>query len=102
MMDEKEKDLLVGSVLALCGPEQIILYGAKHGMSSGKLKTANLCIIVSACDREALLRRLYLEFPLDFQVTISIYTTAQWDELRADPHSHASWIAEKGTVLYGA
>ena len=32
MMDEKEKDLLVGSVLALCGPEQIILYGAKHGM----------------------------------------------------------------------
>lgn len=101
-MDEKEKDLLLSSLLALCKPEKVILFGAKHGMSSGRLKSANLCIVVSTCDKDALLRRLYLELPLDFQVNISLYTQDEWEALSADPASHASWIAQKGTVLYGA
>lgn len=99
-MDEKEKDLLLSSLLALCSPEKVILFGAKHGLSSGRLKSANLCIVVSACDKSELLRRLYLELPLDFQVNVNLYTHEEWEELTADPASHASWIAKKGMVLY--
>lgn len=101
-MDEKEKGLLLHGLLRLCSPEKIILHGAKHGLSSGRLKTASLCIVVPDCDKKALLRRLYLELPLDVQVNINLYTHAEWEELIQDPDSYASWIDEKGTVLYGA
>ena len=101
-MDEKEKELLLGSLFALCEPEKVILHGAKHGLSNGRLKSINLCIVVSTCDKEQLLRRLYLELPLDFQVNVNLYTLDEWEELSADLASHAAWIAQKGTVLYEA
>ena len=66
------------------------------------LKTASLCIVVPDCDKKELLRRRYLELPLDFQVNINLYTHDEWEELVDDPDSYAAWIAEKGTVLYGA
>ena len=73
-MDQTEKDMLLGGLLALCSPEKVILHGAKRGITSGRLKTASLCIVVPDCDKKELLRRLYLELPLDFQVNINLYT----------------------------
>ncbi|MGM9612335.1 MAG: hypothetical protein ACI3XZ_02420, partial [Butyricicoccus sp.] len=67
-MDQAERKLLLGGLLALCKPEKVILHGAKRGLTSGRLKAASLCIVVPDCDKKALLRRLYLELPLDFQV----------------------------------
>lgn len=99
-MDEKEKAALLHGLLGLCSPEKIILHGAKHGLSSGRLKMASLCIVVPDCDKKELLRRLYLELPLDVQLNINLYTHAEWEELSGDPDSYAAWIAEKGTVLY--
>ena len=99
-MEQAEKDMLLGGLLALCSPEKVILHGAKRGMASGRLKTASLCIVVPDCDKKALMRRLYLELPLDFQVNINLYTHDEWEELIDDPDSYASWIDEKGTVLY--
>lgn len=99
-MEQSEKKKLLDSLLTLCQPEKIILHGAKRGLTSGRLKVASLCIVVPDCDKKALLRRLYLELPLDVQVNINLYTHDEWDELIQDPDSYASWIAEKGTVLY--
>lgn len=99
-MDAKEKETLLHDLLALCSPEKVILHGAKRGLSSGRLKTASLCIVVPDCDKKALLRRLYLDLPLDIQLNINLYTHDEWAELSEDPDSYAAWIAEKGTVLY--
>ncbi len=99
-MNENEKSIIVKSVLELCKPIRVILYGAKHGLSSGKLKTANICIVVGNCDKNKLLHRLYLQMPLDVQVNIKIYTDEEWNELQNDPNSYAAWISEKGAVLY--
>lgn len=101
-MDQAEREMLLQGLLTLCRPEKVILHGAKRGLTSGRLKTANLCIVVPDCDKKALLRRLYLELPLDFQVNINLYTHDEWAELIDDPDSYVSWIAEKGTVLYDA
>ena len=99
-MDDKEKNELLHGLLELCSPEKVILHGAKRGLSSGRLKTANLCIVVPDCDKSEVLRRLYLHMPLDVQININLYTHAEWQELSEDPDSYAAWIAEKGTVLY--
>ena len=99
-MNENEKSIIVKSVFELCKPIRVILYGAKHGLSSGKLKTANICIVVGNCYKNKLLHRLYLQMPLDVQVNIKIYTDEEWNELQNDPNSYAAWISEKGAVLY--
>lgn len=99
-MNENEKSIIVKSVLKLCKPICIILYGAKHGLSSGKLKTANICIVIDDCDKNELLHRLYLQMPLDVQVNIKLYTNEEWNKLQDDPDSYAAWISQKGAVLY--
>lgn len=101
-MSENEKDIIIKSVLSVCKPELVILYGAKRGMSSGRLKMASLCIVVNDTDKNKILHQLYLEMPLDLQVNIKLYTCEEWESLSLDPNSHASWISEKGVVLYGS
>ncbi len=96
----EQQNALLHSILALCSPEKVILHGSKRGLVSGKLKTASVCMVVPECDKKALLNRLYLELPLDVQVNINLYTHDEWEELCQDPDSYASWIREKGTVLY--
>lgn len=99
-MNENEKNVTIKSILELCSPVCVILYGAKRGLSSGKLKTANICIVIHDIDKNKLLHKLYLQMPLDIQVNIKIYTTDEWNQLQQDPNSYAAWISEKGAVLY--
>lgn len=101
-MSENEKDIIIKSVLDVCKPKLVILYGAKRGMSSGRLKTASLCIVVNDADKNKILHQLYLQMPLELQVNIKLYTSEEWKNLNLDPDSHASWISEKGVVLYGS
>lgn len=98
---EQAREALLRAVAA-CQPLQVILHGEKRSISSGKLKSASLAIIVpDGCDKEKQLRELYLNAPLDFPVIINLYTQTEWAALTDDPCSYASWIARKGTVLYG-
>ncbi len=100
-MNEKERKNMLDGLLQLCSPQKIILHGTKRGLTSGRLKTASLCIVVSDnCDKQDLLRRLYLKLPLDVQFNINLYTREEWEDLIKDPDSYAAWIQEKGTVLY--
>ena len=99
-MQENEKSKMLHEILQLCQPEKIILHGTKRGLSSGRIKTASLCIVVPDCDKKALLRRLYLELPLDIQFNVNLYTREEWADMTDDPDSYASWINEKGTELY--
>lgn len=99
-MEQAKENLL--QAVAGCHPLRVILHGEKRSVSSGKLKSASLAIVVpDGSDKDKMLRELYLSVPLDFPVNINLYTAAEWAELTADPCSYASWIAKKGTVLYG-
>lgn len=99
-MNEREKNVIVDCVVSCCSPLKIILYGLKHGISSGKLKTASICIICNTQDKNALIKELYLKMPLEIQVNIKLYTNDEWLDLLLDLNSYASWIFKKGTVLY--
>ncbi|MDO4174228.1 MAG: hypothetical protein Q4D42_05645 [Eubacteriales bacterium] len=97
-MDRKE---LLDCVLACCQPRRVILYGEKFVVGSRDLKSADLCIILDACDKTALLRKLYLQANMPIPVQFLLYHTEEWREMLQDAGSYASAIEKKGTVLYG-
>ena len=92
----------VEDILRACRPQEIILFAEKRTMSTGKLKAFSLCVIApEGTDCRSLRTRLHLVLSADVPVSLSVYTTEEWDRLRADETSYAAWIARKGQVIYG-
>lgn len=92
----------VRDILSVCQPQKIILFAEKRTMSTGKLKSFSLCVVVpDGADCRLLRTRLHLALSADVPVNLSVYTTEEWDDLTADDTSYAAWIARKGQVVYG-
>ena len=92
----------VQHILTACQPKEIILYAEKRTMSTGKLKAFSLCVIVpEGTDCRRLRPKLHLALSADVPVSLSVYTTDEWEDLTADQTSYAAWIARKGQVVYG-
>lgn len=92
----------VQDILTACQPKEIILYAEKRTMSTGKLKAFSLCVIVpEGTDCRRLRPKLHLALSADVPVSLSVYTTDEWEDLTADQTSYAAWIARKGQVVYG-
>lgn len=99
-MDEVSR--VLGDILGVCMPEKVILFAEKRTMSTRKLKSLSLCVIVGENENPRALRtRMHLAVSVDVPVTLCVYTTEQWEELLEDESSYAAWIARKGQVLYG-
>ena len=93
----------VRDILTACRPQQIILYAEKRTMATDKLKAFSLCVIVpDNADCRALRTHLHLAITVDVPVSLSVYTTGEWDDLLSDRTSYAAWIARKGRVIYVA
>ena len=91
---------VLDTVIRYCQPTRVIEYGEK--MSGQHLRAANLCIIVDVmCDKQNLLRQLYLEINPPFPVQFLLYNTEEWNNMLKDAGSYASAIEKKGTILYG-
>ena len=74
----------VKDILGACHPLEIILYAEKRTMSTGKLKAFSLCVIApEGTDCRSLRTRLHLVLSADVPVSLSVYTTEEWDRLRA-------------------
>ena len=92
----------VQDILTACQPKEIILFAEKRTMSTGKLKAFSLCVIVpEGTDCRKLRPKLHLALSADVPVSLSVYTTDEWEDLTADQTSYAAWIARKGQVVYG-
>ena len=92
---------IVTDILGVCEPLRIILFAEKHTMSTGKLKTVSLCVIVPAGTHCRALRiRLHLAISMDMPVNLSVYSVDEWEDLLDDHTSYASWIDKKGQVIY--
>ncbi len=88
-------------ILRVCHPQQIILFAEKRTMATGKLKAFSLCVIVpDGTDCRHLRTALHLALNVDVPVSLSVYTTEEWNDLSEDETSYAAWIARKGQVVY--
>lgn len=91
---------ILDDILSVCTPERVILFGEKRTMSTQKLKSLSLCVVVPDGDSRALRCKLHLAISADVPLSLSVYTGEEWEELTSDESSYAAWIARKGQVLY--
>ena len=88
-------------ILRVCHPQQIILFADTRTMATGKHKAFSLCVIVpDDADCRQLRTQLHLALNVDVPVSLSVYTTEEWNDLSEDETSYAAWIARKGQVVY--
>ena len=93
----------VRDILTACTPRKVILYAEKRTMATDKLKAFSLCVILpDDADARAVRTHLHLAITVDVPVSLSVYTTGEWDDLLSDKTSYAAWIARKGRVIYVA
>lgn len=94
------KEKIIAQILRECRPERVILFAEKRTLTTDKLKSISLCIIVPDGDKKELLRRLYLAIETDLSINLTLYTHDEWSKMQADPSSYAAWIARRGRVIY--
>ena len=98
-MKEKLR-VLCDSIVKVCAPTRIILYGCKTEVTSNDVREVNLLIVVKERAKE-LERELYRNLECDFAFNLLLYNEDDYTSLISDPTSYASCITRKGTVLYG-
>jgi hypothetical protein len=99
-MEAMEQQLLT-DILSVCKPEKVILYSEKRTLTTDRLKSVSLCIILPATmEKAALLRKLYLSLSVDLPVDLTLYSHAEWQTLNQDHSSYAAWIGRRGRVVY--
>ncbi len=96
---EEAQEILEG-VLQYCKPIKVLQYGEKYVSCTQKLKSVNICIILSEEDKQGLLCKLYLSIDATIPFQLLLYTSAEWEDLTQDAASYASMIAGRGTVIY--
>lgn len=96
----EEHETLLADILDVCDPKRVILYAEKRIMSTQKLKSVSICVIIDDADTKQLRKKLYLAISIDVPVSLSIYTSEQWRALQKNRTSYASFIARKGQVIY--
>jgi len=98
---KENTEAAVEDIISICEPLRIILYAEKRTMSTGKLKSISLCVVVpDGADCRALRTKLYLVIQGNLPVSLSVYQKSEWDELLTHSDSYASWISQKGQVVY--
>lgn len=91
---------ILADILKTCRPTKVLLVGEKRTMSTQKLKSISLCVIIPEGNTRDLRCKLHLASSADVPLTLHVYTDAEWQTLLEDETSYAAWIARKGQVLY--
>lgn len=91
---------ILSDILKTCRPSKVLLVGEKRTMSTQKLKSISLCVIIPEGDTRALRCKLHLAASADVPLTLHVYTADEWAALLEEETSYAAWIARKGQVLY--
>ena len=98
-MNEKLKSLC-DSIVKICAPSKIILYGCKTSQITGEVREVNLLVVVNDRSKEWE-KELYCKLESDFAFNLLVYCEENFKSLTCDPTSYAASIVKKGTVLYG-
>lgn len=92
---------ILSHILEHCDPCTVILYGEKHALATGEIKSLDFCIILPEVDKPSLTHKLYLAIESDIPFQVLLYSCREWQTLIQDATSYATAIRKKGTVLYG-
>ncbi len=82
--------------------EKIIVFGVKKREKDNCITDLDICVIsnVETCEKNAWLKKAYLEIDSEIPFDLFLYTPCEWESLTKNESSFASRIARKGCVVY--
>ena len=94
------RSTILDQILNYCFPEIVIIHNEKLSLDLHETKSADFCIVVNCKEKLELMRKLYLSIETDIPFNLTIYTGDEWRNLTIDHSTYASYIKEKGIVIY--
>jgi len=100
MLAMQEMKRVCQEIKELLYPSLVVLYGKKVNVSSEKIKSFDLCIVVDVEEKLMAEKMIYSNIEASIPFNIIIYTNDEWRECLNDEGSYANFINKKGTIIY--
>ncbi len=98
---DKEISFICDEIKQSFDVEKIIVFGVKRSEKDNSIVDLDLCIISKEIkNKNAWLKKAYLEIDSDVPYDLFLYTSAEWEECIKQSKSFASRIERKGLVVY--
>ena len=101
ILEDKEIRSICDGIKQLFDVEKLIVFSVKRSENDGSVTDFDLCAVADTDNKNAWLKKAYLEIDSDIPFDIFLYTPAEWESLTKQTESFASRIARKGCVVYG-
>ena len=98
----KEITFICDEIKRLFDVEKIIVFSIKRCEKTDCVTDVDVCVITNVlpADRNAWLKKAYLEIDSEIPFDLFLYTPDDWESLTRSDSSFASRIARKGCVVY--
>lgn len=98
----KEITFICDEIKRLFDVEKIIVFSIKRCEKNNCVTDLDVCVVSSVVpeDRNAWLKKAYLEIDSEIPFDLFLYTPEDWESLTQDDSSFASRIARKGCVVF--
>lgn len=99
--DSKEIRYICNELKNLFDVESITVFGVKRSEKDNAVTDLDICVVANTQDKNAWLRKAYIEIDSPIPFDLFLYTPDEWNELTKQSESFASRIARKGCVFFG-
>lgn len=101
LCEAKEIKFICEEIKRLFDVESITVFGVKRCESDNSVTDTDICVVADTDDKNAWIRRAYLEIDSEIPFDLFLYTPAEWKTLTCQSESFASRIVRKGCVFFG-
>lgn len=97
----KEISSICNDLKSLFDIEKIYIFGVKRSETDGRVTDVDICVVSELeCDKNAWLKKAYLEIDSSIPFDLFLYTSKEWSTLTQDKASFASRILRNGYKIY--
>ena len=101
LCESREIGFICNEIKRLFEIEKIIVFGVKRSENENTVTDVDICIVADTKNKNAWIKKAYIEIDSDIPFDIFLYTPSEWEALTQQSESFASRIARKGCVVYG-
>lgn len=101
LCEAKEISFICEEIKKLFTVESIIVFGVKRSESDNSITDLDICVIANTGDKNAWIKKAYIEIDSDIPFDLFLYTPQEWELLNQQSESFASRISRKGCVYFG-
>ena len=101
LINAKEIAFVCEELKKLFPIEKIIVFGIKRSEKDSSVTDADICVIANTDDKNAWIRKAYIEIDSEIPFDLFLYTPNEWEALTQQSESFASRILRKGCFVYG-